>query len=99
MTCIKIYIYPLYCLSSLFSPYLDKGNSGFSLLGEWGESPPPAQNLLIPPPKKQPPTPLPRQIYIPQPKVNPPIKQQLSSYNPIKTAFLAVVIAPAPFLF
>ena len=36
----------------------------------------------------------------PPPKVNsPPTKQQFSSYNPIKTAFLAVVIAPAPFLF
>ena len=28
-----------------------------------------------------------------------PTKQQFSSYNPIKTAFLDVVIAPAPFLF
>ena len=93
MTCIKIYIYPLYCLSSLFSPYLDKGNSGFSLLGEWGGVPSTSPKFAHPP------TPLPRQIYIPQPKVNPPIKQQLSSYNPIKTAFLAVVIAPAPFLF
>ena len=30
---------------------------------------------------------------------SPPTKQQFSIYNPIKTAFLAVVIAPAPFLF
>ena len=30
---------------------------------------------------------------------SPPPKQQFSSYNPIKTAFLAVVNAPAPFLF
>ena len=29
----------------------------------------------------------------------PPTKSQSSSYNPIKTAFLAVVNAPAPFLF
>ena len=28
----------------------------------------------------------------------PPTKQQFSSFNPIKTAFLAVVIGPAPFL-
>ena len=28
-----------------------------------------------------------------------PTKQQFSSHNPIKTAFLAVVNAPAPFLF
>ena len=28
-----------------------------------------------------------------------PTKQQFSSYNPLKTAFLAVVIAPDPFLF
>ena len=32
-------------------------------------------------------------------KSHTPTKQQFSSYNPIKTAFLAVVIAPAPFLF
>ena len=29
----------------------------------------------------------------------PPTTQQFSSYNPIKTEFLAVVNAPAPFLF
>ena len=29
----------------------------------------------------------------------PPPKQQFSSYNPIKTAFFAAVIALAPFLF
>ena len=34
----------------------------------------------------------------PQPKFNPPNKQ-FSSYNPTKTAFSAVGIAPAPFLF
>ena len=49
------------------------------------------------------------QIFIPPltksqftPHPPPPTKQQFSSYNPIKTAFLAVVIAPsnlAPFLF
>ena len=50
----------------------------------------PAENLLIPPPPRT----------IPPPSnVNPSTKQQFSSYNPIKTAFLAVVIVPAPFLF
>ena len=33
------------------------------------------------------------------PNINPPTKQQFSSYNPIKTEFLAVVIVLAPFLF
>ena len=55
-------------------------NAGFSLLGGMGESPPPAENVLIPPYQKS----------------IPPLKQQFSSYKPIKTAFLAVVIAPAP---
>ena len=32
-------------------------------------------------------------------KSHTPTKQQFSNYNPIKTAFLAVVIASAPFLF
>ena len=45
-----------------------------------GGSPPSAENLLISPYQKS----------------IPPPKQQFSSYNPIKTAFLAVVIAPAP---
>ena len=61
-------------------------------------SPPPAENLLthspLPPRKIPPPNPP-----LPPPKVNPPTKQQCSSYKPIKTAFLAAVIAPAPFLF
>ena len=36
----------------------------------------------------------------PQPKVNSPTtKTQFSSYNPIKTEFLTVSIAPAPFFF
>ena len=37
------------------------------------------------------------QIFISPPPT--PTKQQFSSYNPIKTAFLAVVITLAPFLF
>ena len=64
---------------------------GFSHWSEWGESPPPpSKNLLIPthlekfPPSRLPPP--------------PPTKQQFSSYNLIKTTFLAVAIALAPFL-
>ena len=54
-----------------------------------GGCPLPAKNLLIPPqPKKLPPI----NFYFPQP----PTKQQLSSYNAIKTTFLAVGIGPAP---
>ena len=56
---------------------------GFPYWGDGGGSPPPSKNLFIPPP--------------PPPKVNLPLpKQQFSSYSPIKTTFLAVVIAPAP---
>ena len=54
-----------------------------------GESPPPAENLLIPPEEKL----APLNFYPPPPL---PTKQQFSSYNPIKTTFLAVGIAPAP---
>ena len=68
-------------------------NQGFPY---WG-NPPPDENLLIAPPPHQkiPPTP----SRLPPPKVNSPspTKQQFPSYNPIKTTFLAVVIAPAPF--
>ena len=35
-------------------------------------------------------------LLIPPTKSQSPLKQQFSSYNSIKTAFLAVVIAPAP---
>ena len=45
-------------------------------------------------------SPLTKSQFTPHPP--PPTKQQFSRYNPIKTAFLAVVIAPsnlAPFLF
>ena len=55
-------------------------NAGFSLLG--GGMGDPVHQLKI--------------YSFPPPKVNLPLKQQFSSYNPIKTAFLAVVIAPAP---
>ena len=67
--------------------------TGFSLLGGMGESPQLCKSLRIPPPRKIPHPPT-YHIFIP-----PPTKQQFSSYNPIKTAFLAVAIAPAPSLF
>ena len=63
-------------------------------------SPLPAKNLLISTdlekfaPSRPPPLHHNHQIFI-----SPTTKQQFSSYNPIKTAFLAVVIALAPFLF
>ena len=68
--------------------------SGFSVLGGWGgvtftsrkfAHPPPPEKfpLLDIPHKSQPP---------------PPTKQQFPSYDPTKTAFLVVVIAPASFL-
>ena len=50
----------------------------------------PPGKILLPPTMK---------FLSPQPKVNPPTKKQSSSYNPIKTAFLAVGIAPTTFLF
>ena len=49
---------------------------------------PPHQIIISPPPHPTPPQ-----------SQFPTTKQQFSSYNSIKTAFLAVVIAPAPFLF
>ena len=59
------------------------------------ESLPLAKNFLIPQPRKIPqPSRLP-----PQQKSIPSTKQQFSSYDPIKTAFLAVVIALALFCF
>ena len=74
------------------------------------EIPPPAKNLLLPASPAPPPLPAARKIpstvdspnqnFIPPTKSQPPpTKQQFSSCNPIKTAFLALVIAPAPFLF
>ena len=51
--------------------------------GNGGESPATSQN-----------SPLPTKFLSPTTS-----KQQFSSYNTIKTAFLAVVIAPVPFLF
>ena len=62
---------------------------GFSLLKGMGGvpplgPPPPTTKFLFPPTKSQFPH---------------PTKQQFSSYNTIKTAFLAVVVALAPFLF
>ena len=74
--------------------------SGFSLLGGgWGRFPLPAKHLLTPTPT---PPPLHQIFILPPPNVNlppPPLTKQFSSYTPIKTAFLAVVIVPTPFLF
>ena len=79
--------------------------SVFPTGGMGGSPPPPAKNLLIPPPclEKLPSSSFPLQIFIPTPpQVNfpaPLTKEKISSHNPIKTAFVAVVIAPVPFLF
>ena len=72
--------------------------------GMGGESPPPTNlkfshtpNLEKFLPSRLPPLSL---IFYPTlPPLPRATKQQFSSYNPIKTAFLAVVIALAPFLF
>ena len=57
-----------------------------------GGVPPPVENLLIHPHLQNfPPT---KSQFPPC-----PTKQQFSSFNLIKTAFLAVATAPAPFLF
>ena len=54
-------------------------------------------NLLPPPAMDAPP---PTKFLSPlHQKPTPPTKQQFPNYNTIKTAFLAAVIAPAPFLF
>ena len=70
--------------------------TGFFLLaGMERESPPPAKNLLISPKLEIFSS---SRLHAPPPP--PPLtKQQFSSYNPIKTAFLAVVIALAPSIF
>ena len=61
-------------------------------------SPPPLQlEKSLPPPSTHTP---PNQIFISSPpKINPPTKKIFLNYNPIKTSFLAVVIAPVPFMF
>ena len=73
----------------------------FSHWGNGEESSPPAKNLLIPsPPRKiSPKKTTPHQIFI---STTPPLrttKQQISNYNPIKTAFLAASVPLAAFLF
>ena len=62
------------------------------------------KNLLIPPPRKLPsPSRLPNQSFIsPTPKVNsslPPLNNNFQFITQYKTACLALVIAPVPFLF
>ena len=66
-----------------------------------GGSPPTIRKFAHPPPqlRKLTPTPPPPPTLPPPNFYSPPTKQQLSSYNPIKIAVLAVVIVPAPFLF
>ena len=56
---------------------------------------PTSQKFTHPPPHKIPPP----NIYSPYQRLNSPIKSQFSCYNPIKASFLAVAIAPVPFLF
>ena len=84
------------------------GAAGFFLLeGIRGIHPTSRKIFPTPPPRSLPaPRTIPHTKFLPYPpplpppKVNSsPTKQQLSSYNPTKTAFLAVVIVPAPFLF
>ena len=77
-----------------------EGDGGSSPNSQKFNYPPPAPGRQISPnslPPHQivisPPPPLPPQSQFPT------TKQQFPSYNSIKTAFLAVVIAPAPFLF
>ena len=73
-------------------------------------NPPTSQKFASPCPPAPPPLPAarkipstvdsPHQTFIPPTKSQPPpTKQQFSSCKPIKTAFLALVIAPAPLLF
>ena len=65
--------------------------------GIGGISPPLAKNLLIPSfPGKIPPT---KFLFPSYQRLISPTTEQFSCYNPIKTSFLAVVIAPIPFLF
>ena len=60
--------------------------------GWWGGSTPLVKNSLIPTPNKF--------LFPPHEKSIPPNYTKIfKSYNPIKTSFLAVVIAPLPFLF
>ena len=60
---------------------------GFPYWGmTWGVSPPTSRKFAHSPP-----------VDFPHKKSIPPTKQQFPSYNPIKTAFLAVVIASIPF--
>ena len=69
----------------------------FSTGGNGGRVPPTSQKFTHSPPhlEKFPPSRLLRTKYLSPPTT----KQQFSSYNSIKTAFLAAVIAVAPFLF
>ena len=94
------YIYMYIYIENYIYIYIYIHTQGFSHWGNRGRVPPPPTNLNFAhrpnlenfPPKIL--LPLPPNIYSPA-----TIMQQFSSYNPIKRAFLAVVIAIAPFLF
>ena len=95
--------------------YFQPRSPGFSLLWGWRRVRPHQPKVCsFPTPHLEKflssrlfPTPIPilcHQIFIPQPTKSqfpppPPINNNFSSYNPIKTAFLAVVITPVPFCF
>ena len=68
-----------------FFTYLERGQQGFLSWGtmEGGSPPPLGQKVPHPFPNRK----------------SPPSKQQFSCYNPIKTSYLVVVIAPVTFLF
>ena len=80
---VQIFVYKAGHILELYS-VLTQGDGGIPL--------PTIQNLLIPPP--------PRKIPSHQKSIHPlPPLNKFSSYNPIKIAFLVVVIALVPFLF
>ena len=81
-----------------FFTYLERGQQGFLSWGtmEGGSPPPLAKKFIIPSPTGKVPPPPSR---LPPQNFYPPSKQQFSCYNPIKTSYLVVVIAPVPFLF
>ena len=71
---------------------------GFPYWGEMGGVPRPVEKLLIPPSTEK--IPLPNKFPPPlYQRFSASTKKQFSCYNPIKASFLAVVIAPIPFLF
>ena len=86
-----------FAFSNIVAGYQEAGFSLLKVNGRGSVPPPPpppppaAKNLLILPPSR---SPLPCQIFI-----HPALNNNFQNYNPIKTAFLVVVIAPVSFLF